>query len=146
MLTGCDQIRTTVGGLIDPPSASEITARVGRLAEGGQAAQAIKTGEDFLAKHADQTGDLHRKLAELYIAQGDTLSAVRHLQQSDGSGATTRAEPAAPPPPPASAAPSRPELADPPAAAASTGEVSAKVGPGGVEASAGGVSVRLPQR
>lgn len=86
LLTGCDQVRNTAADWLRPPSSSEMAARVSEMAAGGKVEQAIKAGEEYLAKNPDPSGDLHRKLADLYVGQGDAVSAVRHLEKSQGPG------------------------------------------------------------
>lgn len=139
LLSGCDQVRQTVGDLINPPNASEITVRVDALAAQGKVPQAIQLGEDFLLKNKDPNGDLHRKLAQLHTSQGDTVSAVRHLQQSTlGAAKDAGAQPQADKP--------RQKPAEPTAQAGPAVEVggaAAKVGPDGIEVRAGDVTVKI---
>jgi hypothetical protein len=138
-LSGCDQLRQTIGDMISPPSASEVTTRVSALAEQGKVAQAIQIGEDFLLKNKDASGDLHRKLAQLHTSQGDVLSAVRHLQQSTAAAPAPQvAKPATQPGAPAE------KVAEPAAnPAASVDGATARVGPNGVEVRAGDVSIKI---
>jgi hypothetical protein len=103
-----------VADWFNPPSAQEALVRVTRLAEQGQVRKAIESGESFLAKASDPAGDLHRKMADLYLAQGDAVSAVRHLQQSQSGarGMTPKPTPssagAAAPAAPTATAPAEP--------------------------------------
>jgi hypothetical protein len=140
-LSGCDQVRQSLGDMINPPNASEVTARVSALAAQGKVPQAIQVGEDFLLKNKDAGGDLHRKLAQLHTSQGDVVSAVRHLQQSNaGAPAPQTASPAAQP-----SAPSE-KTAEPAATAGTAASVdgaAAKVGPNGIEVRAGDVSIKI---
>ena len=127
--------------MINPPNATEVTARVSALAAQGKAAQAIQLGEDFLLKNKDASGDLHRKLAQLHTSQGDVVSAVRHLQQSTAGAPAPQASS----PPAQPSAPSE-KAAEPTAAAgpaASVDGAAAKVGPNGIEVRAGDVSIKI---
>jgi hypothetical protein len=140
-LSGCDQVRQALGDMINPPSASEVTARVSALAAQGKAAQAIQVGEDFLLKNKDASGDLHRKLAQLHTSQGDVVSAVRHLQQSTAGAPTP--QPASPATQPSAPSTKTAEPAATAGTAASVDGAAAKVGPNGVEVRAGDVSIKI---
>lgn len=139
LLSGCDQVRQAVGDLINPPNASEVTVRVNALAAQGKIPQAIQLGEDFLLKNKDPSGDLHRKLAQLHTGQGDTISAVRHLQQSTSAKTQDAGAQAQPDNP--SQKPTEPTSQA--GAAAEVGGAAAKVGPGGIEVRAGDVTVKI---
>lgn len=138
-LSGCDQVRQAVGDMIKPPSAGEVAVRVSALAADGKIPQAIEVGEDFLLKNKDPSGDLHRQLAQLHTRQGDTISALRHLQQS--TSGTAAAQAASPPAQPSATA----DKAAAPTVgpSASVDGASAQVGPSGIEVRAGDVSVKV---
>ena len=138
-LSGCDQVRQAVGDMIKPPNAGEVTVRVSALAADGKVAQAIEVGEDFLRKNKDPSGDLHRQLAQLHTRQGDTISALRHLQQST-SGAPAAQAASTPAQPSAAAEKAAAPTAGP---SASVDGASAQVGPSGIEVRAGDVSVKI---
>jgi len=138
-LSGCDQVRQAVGDMIKPPSAGEVAVRVSALAAEGKIPQAIEIGEDFLLKNKDPSGDLHRQLAQLHTRQGDTISALRHLQQSTSGAPATQAA-STPAQPSATAAKPDAPTAGP---SASVDGASAQVGPSGIEVRAGDVSVKI---
>jgi hypothetical protein len=138
-LSGCDQVRQAVGDMIKPPNSGEVAIRVRALAADGKIPKAIQVGEDFLLNNEDSSGDLHRQLAQLHAMQGDTMSALRHIQQStSGAQATQEASTLAQP----SAASKKPAplTAD---ALASVEGASAQVGPSGIEVRAGDLRVKI---
>lgn len=138
-LSGCDQVRQAVGDMIKPPSAAEVAVRVSALAADGKIPQAIEVGEDFLLKNKDPSGDLHRQLAQLHTRQGDTISALRHLQQSTSGAPAAQAAST-----PAQSSATAEKAAAPTAGpSASVDGASAQVGPSGIEVRAGDVSVKI---
>jgi hypothetical protein len=138
-LSGCSEMRQAVSDMIKPLNAGEVSVQVSTLAADGKIALAIQVGEDFLLKNKDPSGDLHRQLAQLYTRQGDTISALRHLQQTTPGAPVTQA--ASTPPQPSAAS----ENAAVPTAgpSASVDGASAQVGPSGIEVRAGGLSVKI---
>lgn len=126
-LTGCKPLREDIADLLSPPTDAQMAGRMADMTAAGKRAEAIETGEKFLLARPGPHAQVHAKLVQLYLDQGDAVKALVHMQ--GGNEAQTSAEVA-----PAPAAPAEP-LA--PAAA------SAKVGPDGVEASAGNAKASI---
>ncbi|WP_153116433.1 hypothetical protein [Rhodocyclus tenuis] len=140
-LAACEQAQQKTADLLRPPTSVEINLRVLKLAEEGKPADAVRLGEDFLKSTADTEGSLHATLAKLYMATGDTESAVRHMQMMNkGSSVSTtvivtKENPA---PPAQLALPPSPSALDP-----SNGGAAASIGPNGIEVRAGGARASI---
>jgi hypothetical protein len=101
------------------------------MASRGQSQESLRIGEAFLLKNADAQGDLRRALAHLYTENGDTQSALRHLEALAGAVGAAHPGPQGP------AAPDKPDL---PNISAEAQGASAQVSNRASQAQAGDVS------
>jgi hypothetical protein len=139
-LAGCTQAQA-VQDWISPPTPAQMTDRLQQQAAAGHANEALAAGEAYLVQHPADAQDLHRSMAQLYLAQGNAGSAVRHLAQAGtGTGMTLRRAAADRSDPPPAMSPS-PDVPSPAPFGASVDGASAQVLPdGSVSVRAGGVT------
>ncbi len=108
LVSACDQFRLDMADLISSPSETQVAARMVDLLNAGKSSEAIAIGEKYLSKNGGEGPNVHAKLAELYLEQGDAGSALKHLEQSTrirtlrASGATEEAVKVPTPLPPVS--------------------------------------------
>lgn len=157
MASGCEDARQKVATAIAPASAAEVTASVGRQVTAGKFQDAIKEGESFLATNTDASGKLAWELAKASAQAADVERAVRYATEAVKAGAVApvslMGEPLLEPVRTdlrmvslAAGLNGGPVTASPavvPSATAGT-DAQATISADGVEASAGDVSVKLP--
>ena len=160
ILSGCDDAREKIASAISPATAAEVTANVSRQIGAGQFQQAIEEGESYLASNADASGKLAWELAKASAQAKDADRAVRYASAAIQAGAASSVELMSEPllepvrtdlrmvslaagmsPRADGAAAASPAQAQQPVA---TGDAQATIGEQGVSASAGDVSVKLP--
>jgi hypothetical protein len=128
-LSGCQQLRDDLADLLSPPTDAQMAARMADMTAAGKSVEAIQTGEKFLAAHQGPSFNVHAKLVQLYLEQGDSVRAQVHLEGANSAPIGAGVAPA--PGPDAVAEPLAPPA------------VSAKVGPDGLEASAGNAKASI---
>lgn len=122
-LSGCRQLRDDLADFLSPPTDAQMAARMADMNAMGKRAEAIETGEKFLVAHQGPNVNVHAKLMQFYLDQGDAVKALVHVEGANSAEINAGVTPAQnlangvePPAPPT---------------------VSARVGPDGVEASVG---------
>jgi len=80
-LTGCDQIKSKLTGLISDPTPSEMSKKVDRLTQEGDYKKAISSGESYLDKNNDPDNLVSESVVNAYMASGNTQGLVGHLQK-----------------------------------------------------------------
>lgn len=128
-LSGCQQLRDDLADFLSPPSDAQMAARMADMNAAGKRTEAIETGEKFLAAHEGPNVNVHAKLVQFYLDQGDAVKALVHIEGVNIAEINADVTPAQSP---ANGA----EPAAPPA-------VSARVGPDGVEASVGSAKASI---
>lgn len=138
-----------------PANAAEVTAEVSRLTAAGKPQQAIEEGEDFLANQDDTSGKLAWELAKASAQASDVERVIRYADAALKAGAVSSVdlmsepllEPVRTQPRlvalAAGLAPQATQTSNP-ALQADSGDAKVSIGADGIEASAGDVSVKLP--
>lgn len=157
MLSGCEDVRESLASAIKPAGAAEIATGLRQQLAQGKFAEASARGADFLKDKQDTAGVVAWETAKASAQAGKPDDAIRYaglaIQGGTVSGIDLMSEPLLEPvrtdirfvtlaagdgAPAAAAGPA----SVPPAAPLDT---NAAIGAGGVKASAGDVSVQLPE-
>lgn len=163
-LSGCDQLREKIAGVIQPKTAQQALEGASQQFSAAQYQKAIEEAQPFAEKPGQWQMPLALLLARSYAMTGNAEQALAYLELAARSGALDRPalmfEPAfdamrtdlrfvsfvagmgAGAPATAQPAPA-PTPAPAVAAPAAAPGVSVQIGPGGASASTGGVSVRV---
>lgn len=99
-LTGCDQIKSKLSGLISDPTPSEMSKKIDRLTQEGDYKKAISSGESYLDKNKDSDNLVSESVVNAYMASGNTRGLVGHLQKyrADSIGSDVNRDNSPPPP------------------------------------------------
>ena len=84
-LTGCDQIKTKLTGLISDPTPSEMSKKIDRLTQEGDYKKAISSGESYLDKNNDPDNLVSESVVNAYMASGNTQGLVGYLRKYPAS-------------------------------------------------------------
>ena len=80
-LSGCDQIKSKLTGLISNPTPSEMSEKVNKLTQQGDYKKAISSGESYLDKNKDPDNLVSESVINAYMVSGNTQGLVGHLQK-----------------------------------------------------------------
>ncbi len=173
-LAGCDLLRQQIASMVQSKTPQELLASAQQLLTEGRFSQALEQVEPLTKKPGELQSSFSLVAAQALARMGKTDEALSMLDKAIGGGSVeptslithpdfeslrtdvrflallthhgVHSSPAATPSPAANQAPAAlPEAAKPaPTQAKASESVSVEIGPGGVSAKAGSVSVKLP--
>lgn len=149
-LAGCDQLGDRLSAVFPAPTAEKTLADMASHEASSATDKAIRIGETYISKSPNPDDSVRRELIKLYLQEGDSSSAMRHLrlvkgvsESVDNSLKGELASPQSPSGPLAPGPPSTPggrQVQD-----VAVDGASVTVGPNGVEVRAGDAVVRTPR-
>lgn len=154
-LAGCDQLREKLASAIQPKTSQEALALASQKLSSGEYQKAIEEAQPYVKDAGDQQQPLALVMARAYGSLGNAEQALAFLTLAAQAGPLDRTALMTD----ASfasivtdirfvsfvaALASTEPAKQPPAPTATTGGTSVQLGNGGISATAGGVSVRLP--
>ena len=89
-ISGCDQIKSKLNGLVSDPSQVDMADKLNRLVKDGEYNKAITQGEAYLDKNQDSDGFVSEAVINAYMATGNTQGVVIHLQKYRSSGVASK--------------------------------------------------------
>jgi len=147
VLSGCDQLGDRLSGLLPTPSAEKTLAEMVSHESKGHTDKAIRIGEDYVSKTSSPEDSIRKELIKLYLQEGDSSSAIRHLRSINGTDEDNREQLRTSSSDPLS--PLAPDEKSPNNARVdqrvAVDGASVTFGPGGVEVRAGDAVVRTPK-
>lgn len=146
-LTGCDQLGDRLSTLFPPPTAERALADMASHEANKATAKAIRVGEAYISKSPNPDDSVRKELIKLYLQEGDSSSALRHLRLVKGAiesvESSMKDDQTSPLSPSAAESPQIPSGRKGPEVAVDGASVTA--GPSGVEVRAGDAVVRTPR-